>query len=74
MIIFLLIVGLVNLVFLFFNLIQNSNILDALEELLSEKDPRKGIQSVDYEEDLSLRLKEFQKMKFSGINGKKNEK
>lgn len=70
MIIFLVTATIVNLVGLFFVIIQVSNIIKALEDILSEKDSKNSIHSVDHEDDLSLRLKDFQKMKFSGI-GKK---
>lgn len=61
-----------NLVCLFFIIVQISNIINSLEEILSEKDVKNNVQLNEYEDDLSLRLKDFQKMKFSGIN--KNEK
>lgn len=69
-----LLVGLINLAVLILLLVQTSGIINALEVLLSEKDSQNSVQSVDYEDDLSLRLREFQKMTFGGRNGKKNEK
>ena len=72
--VFLVAIGLINLACLFFVIVQISNIVNALDDILSENNPQDSIQPVDYEDDLSLRLKEFQKMKFSGIDGKKNEK
>lgn len=58
----------VNLAITLFILVQNSNTINALEILLERSHIEDMQQGIAEEDDLSVRLREFQKMKFSKIS------
>ena len=57
----------INLLLALVSLIQNSNIINSLETIINGDDIKTEATFENDQDDLELRLKQFQKMKFSKI-------